>query len=231
LRNDRPGHGVLTGPWTSVLFDLDGTLADTAPDLGYALNLMRLERGLAELPVNTLRAHASSGARGLLFAGFGIGPDDPDYEPMREQFLDAYERNIARESRLFPGIDSVLRQIEARGMNWGIVTNKVARFTVPLLSALGLRDRAACVICGDTTPHAKPHPAPLFAAAAQIGESPEACIYVGDDLRDVQAAQAAGMAVAVARYGYLGNGTPPEAWGADLLIDAPEDLVPLLFAR
>jgi N-acetyl-D-muramate 6-phosphate phosphatase len=217
--------------WRGVLFDLDGTLADTAPDLGYALNRLRLARGLPEVPIENLRSHASSGARGLLAVGFGIGPEDPDFDSLRTEFLDAYERNVARASRLFPGIESLLAAIEANGLLWGIVTNKAERFTRPLLDALGLLSRAACVICGDTTAYSKPHPAPLLAAAERIGVESAECIYVGDDLRDVQAGRAAGMDVVVARYGYLGNNTPPEDWGADFLIDAPEDLAPVLFNR
>ena len=213
----------------SVLFDLDGTLADTAPDLGFALNQQRLKRGMAELSVVDLRIHASSGARGLLQQGFGIGPEDAGYPEMRDEFLDLYEKNLARSSALFPGVSSLLNDIEDRGLTWGIVTNKAERFTFPLLRALRLTDRAACVICGDTTPHAKPHPAPLIEALSKIRASADQCIYVGDDERDVQAGHAAGMSVVVVRYGYLGNGRPPEEWGADLYVDSPAELGPILF--
>lgn len=213
----------------SVLFDLDGTLADTAPDLGYALNQQRLGRGLAELPIAELRIHASSGARGLLQRGFGIGPDDSDYLAMRDEFLDLYERNVSRSSALFPGVASVLDQLDARGVSWGIVTNKAERFTFPLLRALRLLDRAACVVCGDTTPYAKPHPAPLLEAMSRLGASASGCIYIGDDERDVQAAHAAGLRAVVVRYGYLGNGRPPEEWGTDLLVDSPAELGVMLF--
>lgn len=215
----------------AVLFDLDGTLADTAPDLGYALNRQRLDRGLDALPIEKVRAHASSGARGLLHTGFGITPEDPGYEAMRDEFLEIYEQNLARESRLFPGIDRLLDEIESRGLRWGIVTNKAERFTFPLLRALGLMERSGCVICGDTTPHPKPHPAPMFAASTALQLQAADCVYVGDDLRDVQAGQAAGMAVVVARYGYLGNGHPPERWGADHIIDEPAQLLALLPER
>lgn len=193
----------------SVLFDLDGTLADTAPDLGYALNQQRLARGMLELPIDELRAHASSGARGLLQAGFGIRPDDSGYLELRDEFLDLYEQNLSRNSTLFPGVSVLLDEIEDRGMAWGIVTNKVERFTFPLLRALRLLDRAACIVCGDTTPFAKPHPTPLVEAMSRIGTTAARCIYVGDDERDVQAGHAAGMSVVVVRYGYLGNGRPP----------------------
>ena len=213
----------------SVLFDLDGTLADTAPDLGFALNQQRLMRGMPELSIAELRAHASSGARGLLQKGFGIQPEDSGYLAMHDEFLDLYEKNVSRRSALFPGVPCLLDEIEDRGLTWGIVTNKAERFTFPLLRALRLLDRAACVVCGDTTPYAKPHPAPLIEAMAKIGTTAAQCVYVGDDERDVQAGHAAGMSVVVVRYGYLGNGRPPEDWGADLLVDSPAELGPILF--
>ena len=213
----------------SVLFDLDGTLVDTAADLGFALNQQRLARGLSELSVADIRAHASSGARGLLFKGFGIRPDDASYAQMRDEFLDLYAQNLCRSSSLFPGMARLLDEIESRGLAWGIVTNKAERFTLPLLQALKLTDRAACIICGDTTPYAKPHPAPLLEAMQQIRSSAKDSLYVGDDERDVQAGHAAGMRVVVVLYGYLGNGRPPEEWGADSLVDSPAALGPLLF--
>ncbi|HVY06333.1 MAG TPA: HAD-IA family hydrolase [Burkholderiales bacterium] len=212
-----------------ILFDLDGTLADTAPDLGYALNCMRAARGLAELPVSELRTLASSGARGLLQAGFGITPAHAGYEAMRDEFLDVYEKNLARSSTLFPGIAALLDRIENGGRVWGIVTNKAQRFTLPLLRALDVLDRAACVVCGDSTPHAKPHPAPILEAMRRVQAHPRECLYVGDDERDVQAGHAAGMKVTVVRYGYLGNGRPPEEWGADTLVDTPDQLGSSLF--
>ena len=212
-----------------VLFDLDGTLADTAPDLGFALNQQRVARGLPELSIAELRSYASSGARGLLHKGFGIRPEDAGYGEMRDEFLDLYERNLARNSTLFPGIPGLLSDIEKRGLTWGIVTNKAQRFTLPLLRALGLADRAGCIVCGDTTPYSKPHPAPLLDAIAKLSTTAERCLYVGDDERDVQAGHAAGMRVVVVRYGYLGGGRPAEEWGADLLVDCPEDLAPILF--
>lgn len=213
----------------SVLFDLDGTLADTAPDLGFALNQQRLARGMPEISIDKLRAFASSGARGLLQAGFGIRPDDSGYLELRDEFLDLYEKNISRNTILFPGVPSLLDEIEDRGMTWGIVTNKAERFTFPLLQALRLLDRSACVICGDTTPYAKPHPAPMIEALSRIGAIAAECIYVGDDERDVQAGHAAGMSVVVVRYGYLGNGRPPEEWGADGFVDSPAELGSVLF--
>lgn len=219
----------VAGKVTSVLFDLDGTLADTAPDLAYALNQQRLKRGMPELSVADLRIHASSGARGLLQQGFGIRPEDAGYLEMRDEFLDIYERNLARSSALFPGVSSLLDEIEDRGLAWGIVTNKAERFTFPLLRALRLINRASCVICGDTTLHAKPHPAPLIEALSRIRATSDECLYVGDDERDVQSGHAAGMKVVVVRYGYLGNGRPPEEWGTDLFVDTPEELGAILF--
>ncbi len=214
---------------SSVLFDLDGTLADTAPDLAFALNQQRMARGMVELSVDELRTHASSGARGLLQAGFGISPDDSAYLELRDEFLDIYEENLSRNTALFPGILALLDEIEDRRMIWGVVTNKSERFTFPLLRALRLLERTACVICGDTTPFAKPHPAPLIEAMSRIGTTASECMYVGDDERDVQAGHAAGMSVIVVRYGYLGNGRPPEEWGADGLADSPAEIGPILF--
>jgi phosphoglycolate phosphatase len=222
--------GSVNLPGRGVLFDLDGTLADTAPDLGFALNQQRLVRGMPELPIEAVRSQASSGARGLLKIGFNIEPGQSGYDAMRDEFLDIYERNLSRSTRLFPGVSALLEEVERHGLRWGIVTNKAERFTFPLLRALTLIDRAACVICGDTTPNPKPHPAPLLAAAEKLGIPARQCIYVGDDERDVQAGHAAGMPVVVARYGYLGNGTPPQLWGADGFIDAPEDLLIVLFS-
>ncbi|MEO8004398.1 MAG: HAD-IA family hydrolase [Betaproteobacteria bacterium] len=215
----------------AILFDLDGTLADTAPDLGYALNSQRLARGLPELGIAELRKQASSGARGLLETGFGIRPADSGYIEMRDEFLHIYERNLARSSALFPGIPDLLDLIEEQGLIWGVVTNKAERFTLPLLKALDLLDRSACVICGDTTPHAKPHPAPMLEAMSRTATDASECVYVGDDERDVQAAHAAGVKAVVVRYGYLGNGTPPEQWGADVIVDSPAELGAILFSR
>jgi len=209
----------------AVLFDLDGTFADTAPDLGYALNVQLRSRGREALPIERIRRVASSGARGLLGLGFDLQPDDPNYPAMAEEFLDLYESNLCRDTRLFPGIAELLRAIEERGMRWGIVTNKARRFTLPLMKLLRLTERAGCIVCGDTTAHRKPHPAPLHNAAKTIGIEPAACIYLGDDERDMIAGRAAGMRVAIAEYGYLGTGNPPENWEADLRVAHPMDLV------
>lgn len=211
----------------AVLFDLDGTFADTAPDLAGAINVMRRERRMPDLPSSATRPVASLGARGLLNAGFGIGPEHADYRAMREEFLVLYERDICRRTRLFPGTSDLLDAIEQRGLRWGIVTNKAERLARLLLGKLGVSPRAACIIGGDSTPHLKPHPAPLLAACDVIGEAPGACIYVGDDRRDVEAAHAAGMKAAAVRWGYL-NGSDPETWNADWLITNPQDLLRIL---
>lgn len=212
----------------AVLFDLDGTFADTAPDLGFALNIQLRARGRAPLPISTIRRVASSGARGLLGLGFSIAPGDPDYERMSAELLDLYESRLCEETTLFPGISELLDAMEARGLPWGIVTNKARRFTEPLLRALRIADRAACVVSGDSTPHRKPHPEPLLAAARTLRVDPAACIYLGDDERDMLAGRAAGMRVAVAQYGYLGTGHPPECWPADLRIQHPLELLAAL---
>jgi phosphoglycolate phosphatase len=212
----------------AVLFDFDGTLADTAPDLAYVVNLQLKAHGRPQLPVDALRQHVSHGARGMLRVGFGIAPEDAGYLELRDEFLDLYEKNLYRETRLFPGMLDVLTNLEERGMPWGIVTNKLERFTLPLVDALGLSSRAACVVSGDTTGRAKPHPDPLLEASRRIGVEATACVYVGDDERDVQAGQAAGMTPVIALYGYLGNGKAPHEWGADIFIGHPLDLLKLL---
>ncbi len=210
-----------------VLFDLDGTLADTAPDLAATANRMREVRGLAPLPYADLRPLASHGARGLIGRALGVGPDDPRFADLREEFFVTYEDALCVHSRLFDGMEAVLARIESGG-RWGIVTNKMARFTDPLVEQLGLASRAACVVSGDTTPHAKPHPAPVLHALATCGAAAAEAIYVGDDLRDVQAGAAAGVCTVAVRYGYLGDGLPIEQWGADVVVDTPLDLLDLI---
>jgi 2-phosphoglycolate phosphatase len=208
----------------AVLFDLDGTLADTAPDLAYALNCMRISRQLPALPVSVTRAYTSMGARGLLSVGLGVTPENSNYEALREEFLSNYAANLCRESCLFPGMADLLDEIERRGLRWGVVTNKAERYTHPLLERLGVHQRAACVVGGDTTPHIKPHPASLFEAARRMGLHARYCIYVGDDRRDVDAGRAAGMKTIVAKFGYL-HGNDPENWAADAMIDTPAGLL------
>ncbi len=208
----------------AVLFDLDGTFADTAPDLGYAVNLMRKARNLPPVPEEKTRPVTSSGARGLLGAGFGITPDHADYLAMRDEFLNLYEANLCRETCLFDGMAELINSLEARQLTWGIVTNKAERFALPLMKLLGYGTRSACVIGGDTTGKMKPHPEPLYAAAKAIQIAPEHCLYVGDDERDIQAGRAAGMKTIAVRYGYL-NGSDPAAWGADAAVDKPLNIM------
>ena len=207
-----------------VLFDLDGTLADTAPDLAAALNKMRTDRGLAALPLDPLRRMASSGARGLVGAGFNLKPGDAGYEALRIEFLANYESALHVHTRLFDGVEELLAAIEA-GRKWGVVTNKAKRFTDPLSRFIGFTGRASCVVSGDTTPHAKPHPAPLLHAAELSGVAAHECIYVGDDLRDIQAGRAAGMKTLAVTWGYLGDTDPPDTWGADAVIARPAQVL------
>ena len=211
-----------------VLFDLDGTLIDSAPDLAGAVNAMRIKRQLAALPLHQLRPFASNGARGLLGAGFGIDDTHPDYLAMRDEFLEYYEQHATEHTRLFDGVDSALTCLENNRIAWGIVTNKYQRFTTPVVRALGLDRRARVIVCGDTTAYAKPHSEPLIYAAKCLDIPPHHLIYVGDDERDIQAARAAryGQAIAV-RYGYA-NLQTIESWGADVQINHVTDLIGLL---
>jgi phosphoglycolate phosphatase len=215
----------------AVLFDLDGTLADTAGDLASALNRVRRDRGLEPLPVAELRAHASAGARGLLRAGMNVTTEAAEYLPLRDAFLLHYEQCLAETTHLFAGVGALLDELDARGLPWGIVTNKATRFTRPVVAALKLDARAGAVVSGDTTPHAKPHPEPLLHAARTLGMSAAQCVYVGDDLRDVLAGNAAGMSTLVARWGYLGIDEPHEKWPATGGADRPLDLLAWLPQR
>jgi phosphoglycolate phosphatase len=210
----------------AILFDLDGTLADTAPDLANAVNQLRVSRGLPPLDYDRLRPVASAGARGLVGAAFGIVPGDDHYIALRDEFLKNYETDIAVDSRLFDGIPPLLAALEDEGIAWGIVTNKIEHLTSLLVPQIGL-GHAACVVSGDTTPFAKPHPAPLLEACQRIGVAAERCWYVGDDLRDIQAGQAAGMTTIAAGWGYCGD-TLPVAWNADALAESPAALLQLI---
>lgn len=217
--------------WTrtrAVLFDLDGTLVDSAPDLAHAANQLRISHGLAALPLNDFRPMAGAGARGMLSIAFGLQPEDDGFIPLRDEFLDLYEGCIHDRTRVFAQIEEVIGALERTDLPWGIVTNKAHRFTSLIASRTPLFAGAGAIISGDTLPHAKPHPAPLLAAAQQLGVVPEACIYVGDDLRDVQAGRAAGMGTVAALYGYLGKDGEATAWGADACIEKPLDLLNLL---
>ena len=212
----------------TVLFDLDGTLIDSAPDLAGAANDMRVARGLPLLPLSALRPMVGSGARGMIGTALDVAPGDADFETLRDEFLLRYERRMTQETQVFPAVQTMLEQLRAHQVTWGIVTNKAARFSEPLVASLGLNAVAATLVCGDTTPHAKPHPAPLLEAARRMGVAPADCLYVGDDLRDVQAGRAAGMATVAVSWGYLGAGEPIAAWGADHVIDVPDQLLTLL---
>jgi phosphoglycolate phosphatase len=207
-------------PVRAVLFDLDGTLADTASDLAAALNRVRADRLLPPLAVSTLRPHASDGSRGMIGAGLGVTREHPEWEALKDAFLDYYAAALAVHTRLFAGAEDALDGIERRGLTWGIVTNKAARFTLPLLEQLGLAARANVIVCGDTTPQPKPHPAPLLHASAKLGLEASDCVYVGDAQRDVVAAHAAGMAALVASYGYIAPEIAPVSWAPDGLIDS-----------
>ncbi|MDY7538747.1 HAD-IA family hydrolase [Undibacterium sp. RTI2.1] len=213
----------------AVLFDLDGTLADTAPDLAAAVNIMRSKRQLLPSPYVSLRPFASAGARGLLKAGFDVIPDHPEYDAMRVEFLENYANNIADQSKLFPNVQNLLKGLEELGIVWGVVTNKAARLTDLLIPLIGLQN-AACIISGDTTAHPKPHPAPLFEAARRINIKPQNCWYVGDDLRDIQAGNAAGMYTVAAAWGYCGA-IEPTHWKAGGIVDSPLELLELIRAK
>lgn len=218
----------MTTTAAAVLFDLDGTVIDSAPDLAGAANEMRRARGLSEVPYERLRAMVGSGARGLVGEAFGVAPGDADFEALRLEFLDRYEQRMTQQTRVFEQVNPLLEGLEARGVPWGIVTNKPARYAEPLVRALGLQSRVAVLIGGDTTPHPKPHPAPLLEAARRLQVDPTRCLYVGDDLRDVQAGHAAGMRTVAVTWGYLGVGVPIEDWGAHHTVGSATDVLQLL---
>lgn len=214
--------------FSAVLFDLDGTLIDSAPDLAGAGNDMRIARGLAPHSLAHFRPMVGAGARGMVGRAFDIGPEHETFAALRDEFLQRYEARMTQESALFPQMQPVLDALRKHAVPWGIVTNKATRFSAPLVRALGLLPPAAALVCGDTTAYAKPHPEPLLEAARRIGVAATECVYVGDDLRDVQAGRAAGMTSIAAAWGYLGAGEPIEAWGADHIAQTPNDLLKLL---
>ena len=211
-----------------ILFDFDGTLADTAPDLAAAANRQRTRAGLEPLPLEVLRPYSSAGARGLLRCALNLTPADEAYEAHRVQFLKDYEAAMTVDTCLFDGVPELLAQIKSEGMSWGIVTNKATYLATPLVEALGLAQDCAVLVCGDTTAHSKPHPLPLLHAAQQAGYGVERCLYVGDDLRDIQAAQAAGMPSIAAAYGYCGPEHPPETWQADHCAYSAKEMWPAI---
>ena len=212
----------------AIFFDLDGTLADTAADLAAPINAMRRAQNLPELPLAELRPFVSHGARGLLGKGFGVLPTDADFEPMRVEFMQRYEAALVVHTRLFDGMTEILQTIEAADLIGGVVSNKTERLVVPVLAGLGLLERSATAIGGDTTAHSKPHPAPLQHAARQVGVDPAACVYVGDDRRDIQAGHAAGMFTIAAAWGFYEAADPPQAWDAGAIADNPQDLARII---
>jgi 2-phosphoglycolate phosphatase len=209
----------------AVLFDLDGTLIDSAPDLGAAADKMRVERGLPSLPLETYRPMAGAGARGMLGIAFGMTPEHPDFMALREEFFVNYENAMTERTRIFDGVVDMITALVKLGLPWGVVTNKSSRFTDPLTAAMPLFATARAIVSGDTTPHAKPHPEPLFEAARRLQIAPERCVYVGDDERDIVAGLAAGMGTVAATYGYLGQTTDVSRWNAHLHINSPLDLL------
>jgi 2-phosphoglycolate phosphatase len=214
----------------AVLFDLDGTLIDSAPDLGAAADQMRVARGLASLPLDGYRHMAGAGARGMLGIAFGITPDHADFPALREEFFQTYERRMTESTFAFEGVADLIDRIRGLGLAWGVVTNKSMRFTGPLTAAMPLFSTAGAIVGGDSTPHAKPHPEPLLEAARRLGVPPGQCVYVGDDERDIVAGRAAGMPTVAATYGYLGGRPDVAAWQADASISSPSALLALLKA-
>ena len=212
----------------AVLFDLDGTLIDSAPDLGAAADKMRTDRGLPSLPLAQYRPMAGAGARGMLGVAFGIVPGHADFEDLKEEFFKNYEACMTERTYAFDGVPDLIAQLDRAGIKWGVVTNKSERFALPLTRAMPLFQSAQTIVGGDTTPHAKPHPAPLLEAARQIGIAPEKCLYVGDDERDIVAGRAAAMPTVAAAYGYLGATLDTEHWNADATIATPSALLCLL---
>ena len=208
----------------TILFDLDGTLLDTAPDLAYALNILRQEQNLEPLAYETIRPIVSHGGQALIDLGFNH-VDQTEHEPLRKRLLDIYQDNIANKTTLFTGMDMVLDYIESNQMHWGVVTNKPSWLTDPLMKALDLYDRSICVISGDTTENRKPHPQPILHACAISGHAVEECLYIGDAERDIQAGKNAGMKTLVALYGYIEDFDDPASWGADDYIHKPEDII------
>jgi phosphoglycolate phosphatase len=219
----------LFSPYSGIFFDLDGTLADTAPDLVAAANQLLISRSLPPKPFTELRPYSSAGARGLIKGAFGINPDHPDYILLRDEFLVNYEKALLVDSTLFEGVFHLLNQLDQANLPWGIVTNKAERFTHPITELLGLRHRAISTVSGDTTPFAKPHPEPILHAARVAAIDPLRSLYVGDDIRDIKAGKAAGMQTVAAAYGYCGCDEPPEVWGADFLVNHPSELLQIIF--
>ncbi|PUE55554.1 HAD-IA family hydrolase [Limnohabitans parvus] len=212
----------------AVLFDLDGTLIDSAPDLGAAVDKMRVDRGLSSFPLEHYRHMAGAGARGMLGIAFDMTPEHAEFEAMKEEFFVNYENCMTERTRIFDGVVEMISALVGQGLPWGVVTNKSSRFTDPLTSAMPLFSSAGAIVSGNTTPHAKPHPEPLFEAARRLSVDPARCVYVGDDERDIVAGLAAGMGTVAATYGYLGQQTDISRWNAHLHIDSPMALLNFL---
>ncbi len=211
-----------------ILFDLDGTLVDTAHDLAYALNLQREQHGFEALPLAIVRPYASHGSAGLLSIGFGMTPADDNFAAMRDEYLALYDQVLTRKPILFDGIAELLSDFNSRRILWGVVTNKPRRFTQPLMASIALMKSAACVVSGDDAPRSKPYPDTLLLACEQAIVNPQVCWYIGDAERDIQAGKAAGMKTVVALYGYLDDKDEPAEWGADKFINTPLELLALL---
>lgn len=209
----------------AVLFDLDGTLIDSAPDLGAAADKMRIDRGLPSWPLQHYRHMAGAGARGMLAIAFDMTPEHPDFEAMKEEFLANYENCMTERTIIFDGVVGMIAQLQEKGLPWGVVTNKSNRFTDPLTRSMPMFSTAGAIVSGNTTPHAKPHPEPLLEAARRMSVAPARCVYVGDDERDIVAGLAAGMGTVAATYGYLGQQSDISRWNAHLHIDSPSDLL------
>ncbi|MFO1274793.1 MAG: HAD-IA family hydrolase [Sphaerotilus natans] len=210
------------------MFDLDGTLVDSALDLGGAGNDLRERRGLPPLPLEVFRPLTGTGARGMLRVALGTTPEDADFEALKDEYLAIYATRLTRLTRVFDAMAPVLDALDAAALPWGIVTNKHSRFAEPVVAGTGLATRSRVLVCGDTTARAKPFPDPLLEAARRLAVDPAHCLYVGDDLRDIQAGRAAGMGTVAAAWGYLGDGEPIEAWGADHLARTPAGLLEVL---
>lgn len=222
------GQAVGFADVQAVLFDLDGTLIDSAPDLGAAADALRVARGLPSFPLEKYRPMAGAGARGMLGVAFDMTPEHPDYMALREEFFCNYERRMTQCTQIFDGVPAMLQALQQRQLPWGVVTNKAERFTLPLTQAMTMFKTAGTIVSGDTTPHAKPHPEPLLEAARRLGVDPRRCVYVGDDERDIVAGVAAGMFTVAVTYGYLGQQADAAKWGADATINCVNELLPLL---